>query len=86
MSDACGCGSDEDRPGGQAEHEPERLWEIRELRAAAVTGVMLAAGYITGWSGGPRPVEIGLYGLALAIGAYTFVPSTLRRLDRKSVV
>lgn len=80
MSDACGCGSDEDRPGGESEREPERLWEITELRAAAVAGVVLAAGYITGWSGGPRPVEIGLYGLALAIGAYTFVPSTLRRL------
>lgn len=85
MSEVCGCGSDEDRPGGEAEQEPERLWEISELRAAAVAGVVLAAGYITGWSGGPRPVEIGLYGLALAIGAYTFVPSTLRRLARGKI-
>ena len=34
MSEACGCGSD-DRPG-EDEQEPERLWEITELRAAAV--------------------------------------------------
>ena len=42
MSEACGCGSD-DRPG-EDEQEPERLWEITELRAAAVAGVVLLAG------------------------------------------
>ena len=30
-------------------------------------------------------VEIGLYALALAIGAYTFVPSTLRRLAQGKI-
>lgn len=82
MSEACGCGSD-DR--GEDEHEPERLWEITELRAAAVAGVVLLAGYVVGWAGGPRLVEIGLYALALAIGAYTFVPSTLRRLAQGKI-
>ena len=38
MSEACGCGSDE---RSDDEHEPERLWEITELRAAAVAGVVL---------------------------------------------
>ncbi|WP_395308952.1 cation-translocating P-type ATPase [Mycobacterium sp. AMU20-3851] len=82
MSEACGCGSDE---RGDDEHEPERLWEVTELRAAAVAGVVLLAGYVVGWAGGPRPVEIGLYALALAIGAYTFVPSTLRRLAQGKI-
>ncbi|MBN3458458.1 heavy metal translocating P-type ATPase [Mycolicibacterium sp.] len=82
MSEACGCGSDE---RSDDEHEPERLWEITELRAAAVAGVVLLAGYVVGWAGGPRPVEIGLYALALAIGAYTFVPSTLRRLTQGKI-
>lgn len=77
MSEACGCGSDE---RGEDEHEPERLWEITELRAAAVAGVALLAGYVIGWTGGPHAVEIGLYAVALTVGAYTFVPSTLRRL------
>lgn len=85
MSDACGCGGDEDRPGDETEHEPERLWEVSELRAAAVAGVVLLAGYIVGWTGGSRPVELGLYAVALAIGAWTFVPSTLRRLVRGKI-
>ncbi|ART70614.1 heavy metal translocating P-type ATPase [Mycobacterium dioxanotrophicus] len=82
MSEACGCGSDE--PVAD-DHEPERLWEITELRAAAVAGVVLAAGYVIGWTGGPHAVEIGLYALALVIGAYTFVPSTLRRLAQGKI-
>ena len=82
MSEACGCGSDDRNEG---EQEPERLWEITELRAAAAAGVVLLAGYAVGWSGGPHVVEIGLYALALAIGAYTFVPSTLRRLTQGKI-
>ena len=54
MSDACGCGDDEPRTGeASEEHEPERLWEITELRAAAVAGVLLLAGYVVGWTDGP---------------------------------
>jgi cation-transporting P-type ATPase G len=88
VSDACGCGGDEPRPGsgveGEAgeEREPERLWEVSELRAAAVAGVLLGASLIVGWSGGPDLVELGLQVAALAVGAWTFVPSTLRRLAR----
>ncbi len=82
MSEACGCGSD---VPGQDEREPERLWEVSELRAAAVAGVVLVAGYVVGWTDGPRAVEIGLYALALAIGAWTFVPSTLRRLTKGQI-
>ncbi|WP_396911294.1 heavy metal translocating P-type ATPase [Mycolicibacterium sp.] len=81
MSEACGCGDDRD----EDEREPERLWEVSELRAAAVAGVLLLAGYVVGWAGGPRPVEVGLYALALAVGAATFVPSTLRRLARGQI-
>ena len=82
MSDACGCGGEE---RGVDEHEPERLWEVGELRAAAVAGVVLLAGWVTGWAGGPEWVQIGLYAVALVIGASTFVPSTLRRLARGQI-
>ncbi|KWX20480.1 ATPase P [Mycolicibacterium wolinskyi] len=82
MSEACGCGND-DRD--EDEREPERLWEVSELRAAAAAGVVLLAGYVVGWADGPRPVEIGLYALALVIGAWTFVPSTLRRLAKGQI-
>ncbi|MCB0934771.1 MULTISPECIES: heavy metal translocating P-type ATPase [Mycobacteriaceae] len=82
MSEACGCGND-DRD--EDEREPERLWEVSELRAAAAAGVLLLAGYVVGWADGPRPVETGLYALALAVGAATFVPSTLRRLAKGQI-
>jgi len=87
VSDACGCGHDEPATGDEVdgEREPERLWEVSELRFAAVAGVVLLAGYVVGWTGGSHPVEIGLYAAALAIGAYTFVPSTLRRLARGKI-
>ncbi|EUA48995.1 cadmium-exporting ATPase domain protein [Mycobacteroides abscessus 21] len=58
MSDAC-CGHDEPAGSGAAsddgEREPERLWEVSELRFAAVAGVVLLAGYVIGWIGGPAP-------------------------------
>ena len=87
MSDACGCGPDEPRVDAEtgevvAEREPERLWEVSELRAAAVAGVLLGASLIVGWAGGPAPVELALQVAALGVGAWTFVPSTLRRLAK----
>src|SRR5690606_20105831 len=87
MSDACGCGHDE--PTGEndeaEEREPEKLWEVTELRAAAVAGLLLVAALIVGWTGGPRPVELGLEIAALLAGAYTFVPSTLKRLAKGKI-
>lgn len=85
MSDACGCGGDDDPSGTQSEDEPERIWQISELRAAAFAGVALLAGYIVGWRGGPHPIQIGLYAVALLTGAWTFVPGTLRRLVRGKI-
>ncbi|WP_067175192.1 heavy metal translocating P-type ATPase [Microtetraspora niveoalba] len=88
MSDAC-CGHDEPRALGDAavaeEREPERLWQVSELRWAAVAGVLLLAGYGSGWAGGPAWGASTLQALALAAGAWTFVPSTLRRLAKGKV-
>ncbi|WP_017975737.1 heavy metal translocating P-type ATPase [Actinopolyspora halophila] len=81
MSDACGCGGEEPRTGEEGgEHEPERLWDVTELRAAAVAGILLVAGYAAGWAGAPLMLALVLKALALAAGAYTFVPETLKRL------
>jgi len=86
MSDACGCGSDEPRTGEDAEeHEPERLWQVTELRAAAVAGVLLVAGYAAEWSGASLTLAVVLKALALVAGAYTFVPSTLKRLAKGKI-
>ncbi len=85
MSDTC-CDHDEPATHGAAEErEPERLWQVSELRFAAVSGVFLLAAWITGWADGSHAVELTLEALALAIGGWTFVPSTLRRLVKGKI-
>ncbi|OSC40569.1 cadmium-translocating P-type ATPase [Mycobacterium decipiens] len=74
MSDTC-CDHDDNE-----EHQPERLWQVAELRRAALSGVLLTASVITAWAGLFWPVALGLKALALAVGASTFVPSSLKRL------
>jgi cation-transporting ATPase G len=83
MSNAC-CGNDDSRADEQVEeHEPERLWEVIELRLAAVSGVFLLAALIAGWAA--ALAVLTLEALALAIGAFTFVPSTLKRLAKGKI-
>jgi len=84
VSDACGC--DEPRSEGEeTEHEAERLVDVSELRAAAVAGLLLLGGYATGWAGGPDLLGQVLLWAALLVGAWTFVPSTLRRLAKRKI-
>ncbi|WP_431816621.1 heavy metal translocating P-type ATPase [Gordonia jacobaea] len=83
MSDACGCGHDE--PSSEDEQAPEHWWQVRELQAAAAAAVFLLAAYIVSWSGGSEPVALALEWVALLIGAWTFVPSTLRRLAKGKI-
>ncbi|MBK0868696.1 cadmium-translocating P-type ATPase [Saccharopolyspora sp. HNM0986] len=83
MSDACGCGHDEPREG--EEQEPERLWQVVELRFAAASGVFLLAALLAGWLDVAHPVELGFEVVALALGAWTFVPSTLTRLAKGEI-
>lgn len=84
MTDAC-CGNDESREEEVEEHEPDRLWEVSELRFAAVAGVFLVAGFISGLRDAPASVVTGLYVVALLSGAWTFVPGTLRRLTKGNI-
>ncbi|NUR89601.1 MAG: cadmium-transporting ATPase, partial [Nonomuraea sp.] len=71
MSDACGAPDApvvEDVPA-----PPAAIWQVRELQAAALSGVLLLASLR--WGAIPALA-------ALAIGAATFVPGTLRALLR----
>lgn len=77
MSDAC-CTHEE--PGAGHRPEAERLWQVSELRAAAIAGAL-----ISGWADVPRSVALLLQVLALFIGAWTFVPSTLKRLVKGTI-
>ncbi|SDI82680.1 Cd2+/Zn2+-exporting ATPase [Arthrobacter subterraneus] len=83
MSDAC-CGptknvSDTTNPGGQ-EQEPEGFWQVTEIRLALISGVLLLSGWLADTGGVQGWLPIPLEAAALALAAWTFVPSTLRRL------
>ena len=86
MSDACGC-SDEKTGTGESEEAEEAVgfWQVSEVRAAAVSGVLLLVAWVASLTGGPQwlrlPSEIG----ALLIAGWTFVPSTLRRLVKGKI-
>ena len=87
MTDACGCGHDEARNDDVEleEHEPERLWDVGELRFAALAGLFLIAGYVADLNDASESVGTGLNAIALALGAWTFVPGTLRRLAKGKI-
>ena len=78
--DAC-CGSTTPAPPG----EPIELeqstpwWRDRSLLLPATAGVLWVAGLLLDWAGLDL-VALIVHVLALAAGAWTFVPSTLRRL------
>lgn len=84
MSEACGCGDDDDVSGEDEEHEAEGLTEITELRAAVVAAAMLVASLIAGWQDADGLSAVFEWA-ALIVGAYTFVPSTLRRLLKRKI-
>jgi cation-transporting ATPase G len=86
VSDACGCGDEPRTNDGETEeHEPERLWEVSELRFAALAGLFLATGFIADLTGASGSLVTGLNAVALALGAWTFVPSTLKRLAKGKI-
>lgn len=86
MSQACGCGGDEPhRPEDGDDHAPEKLWQVTEIRFAAVSGLLLLGAWINSLVDGASWIVHLLEALALLAGAYTFVPSTLRRLVKGKI-
>ncbi|WP_436499625.1 heavy metal translocating P-type ATPase [Actinokineospora sp. HUAS TT18] len=83
MADEC-CGPQEARPAADAgverDYGPARLWDVRELRLAAVAAVLLAAGLVI-----PGRVGAGLQLASAVVGAASFVPGALRNLARRRV-
>ncbi|ABM10669.1 heavy metal translocating P-type ATPase [Paenarthrobacter aurescens] len=86
MSDACGC-SDKKPGTGEAEEVGEAVgfWQVREVRAAVVSGVLLLVAWIASLADAPLWVTLPLELAALVIAAWTFVPSTLRRLVKGKI-
>jgi len=77
MGDAC-CAHDDAPVSAEA---PAPVWMIREIQAAAAAGVLLVAGLVTG-AGDAHPTSAALLVAALVVGGSTFVPETLRALQR----
>ena len=78
MADEC-CGpdptTDPESEGAAAELMP--LWRIRELQAAAVSGMLLLAGAVASEG---SSVETVLWSTSAFVGATTFVPGAIRGL------
>ena len=80
MGEAC-CAHDAAGHHAEEAEEPERFWQIREVRAAAFAGVLLAAGLVAD-AMDAEAAAIGAFLAALAVGGWTFVPDTLGALTR----
>ncbi|MEO5317788.1 cation-translocating P-type ATPase [Arthrobacter sp. CC3] len=84
MSDACGCG--DDKPATEdGQEEAEGFWQVTEIRAAAVSGGLLLVAWIASLLDAPEWVTLPLEAAALLVAAWTFVPSTLRRLAKGKI-
>jgi len=66
------------------EHEgTERLWESREVRWSALSGVLLLAGFVVSVLDGPDGVATGLYVAATIAGARFFALEAFEELVRE---
>ncbi|CQD25141.1 heavy metal translocating P-type ATPase [Mycolicibacterium conceptionense] len=75
MSDAC-CGPQDDT---EPQAGPEKLWQVRELQLAALSAVLLLAGWLVaraGYESWSLAIEL----VAVLAAASTFVPDALRNL------
>lgn len=85
MSDACGCSDDKPETAAEEAEEAVGFWQINEIRAAAIAGVLLLTAWILSLTGGPEWLRLVLEIGALLVAAWTFVPSTLRRLAKGKI-
>lgn len=68
------------------EEPPEHLWQSRELRWSAASGLLLATGIVTGLAGTDEFATTGLYVAATAVGVWFFANEALELLFRRKVV
>jgi cation-transporting ATPase G len=80
VADEC-CGGPQSTPNPDRDEVPEKLWEIRAVQAAAVSGVLLAVGLLAA-AGGADTASLVAFLVGLVAGGSTFVPGTLRALFR----
>ncbi len=78
MADVC-CGPEGAERHVESQAGPERIWQVRALRLAALAAGLLAAGWVAGRLGGQQ-ASVALELSAVAAGAATFVPDAIRNL------
>ncbi|WP_082965860.1 heavy metal translocating P-type ATPase [Mycobacterium kubicae] len=83
MSDTC-CSPVNDPHASVPEEGPQRIWQVRELRLAALAAVLLIAGWLVGRAGHHTP-GLALELAAAIAGAATFMPGSIRNLARGRV-
>ena len=80
MSDSCGCSGD-DLPTGEDVAPPPRLWQVRRLQLAALSGALLLLAFLVGDGTARTVFEVG----ALIAGGLTFVPEAVRNLLERRI-
>ncbi|MBD3778060.1 MAG: cation-transporting P-type ATPase, partial [Micrococcales bacterium] len=85
MSDACGCSDEAEEREVEEAEESGSLWQVTEIRAAALAALVLAAAWLVSRADAPEWLVLASEGAALVIAAYTFVPGTIRRLRRGKI-
>ncbi len=85
MADACCGGDDLPVKANDANEEPEQLWQLRDIRLAAIAAALLAASMVASRLEPSTPAVVGLEMAALVVAGSTFVPSTLRSLGRGKI-
>lgn len=80
MADEC-CGGARTAPGPDQDETAEKLWAIRAVRSAGLSGVLLATGLLADAAGADTAASVAFLA-GLVAGGSTFVPATLRALLR----
>lgn len=86
MSENC-CSNPESKPDTERSTAITRygLWQVSEIRAASLSGLLLLVAWIFEAMHGFEVVSLIVNLLALVVAAWTFVPSTLRKLRRLKI-
>ena len=84
VGDTCGC--DDVPTAPDADHEaPTTLWQVHEIRFAAIAGALLLGGFLLKRSEAAGGLAMASDVAALIVGGYTFVPGAIRSLYRGKI-
>jgi heavy metal translocating P-type ATPase len=65
---------------GEVDEAPERLWESREVRWSAASGLLVGAGFVARWLGASDPLADGVFVTATLAGMRFFAREAITEL------